>query len=322
MTTELPIVITEIEAIESLKDLKAKYQYIMDFCRENAIVLWTGDIVHTSMEYTLAKFEKPCSLDMEDTANITAKEEWDLFLSRLKKFNPSFVFVEMVNVASSVADTKPWCLYNHPSLGFSEERIDELRLELTEIWIKFARKHITFTAYLFYAESKVCIQYTYKSSLYLTLRDYERTEEDYLIEDKKEQIRQEKKDLEAELQYEREVQEEEEEENREQLEYEKQQQEHEEFIAPYIKELSQEKKLLLTKNSDQRYAVTRDFFGKRFNKIEAYAEQIAKRAMDIFEFDVLPTLVKNLKEEQKTVKQISDELGISLAKAKKIYAIV
>lgn len=90
----------------------------------------------------------------------------------------------------------------------------------------------------------------------------------------------------------------------------------------YARELCFEKRLMIAKNYEQRYSVAKDFFGERISEITVSIDAVVKRAMNIFDLEVFPNLVKELKQQGKTPKQIADELGVSLAKAKKVFAIV
>lgn len=96
-----------------------------------------------------------------------------------------------------------------------------------------------------------------------------------------------------------------------------------EKINDMARELSTEKKLGFARNSDQRRAVADLFFGNRLAEFDTQeVGQIATQASDIFELEILPVMVSDLKKSGKTPKDISEELGISAAKAKKIYAVV
>lgn len=108
----------------------------------------------------------------------------------------------------------------------------------------------------------------------------------------------------------------------EQQEYERSFEEARLECEKYARELSQEKRLMIARNYEQRYAVAKDFFGDRISEIKVSIDAVVREAVNIFELEVLPNLVKDLKEQGKTQKQVADGLGISLAKAKKIFAIV
>jgi Trp operon repressor len=89
------------------------------------------------------------------------------------------------------------------------------------------------------------------------------------------------------------------------------------------RELSQDSRLRLAKNRDQREAAFRLFFGKSSNKIDSYEiERIAQRAIGIFEIETLPKLVQDLLNNCQSAKEISENLGISLAKVKKVIAAI
>lgn len=95
-------------------------------------------------------------------------------------------------------------------------------------------------------------------------------------------------------------------------------------IEKLAQELSLERSLGLTRNREQRMAVAKKFFGDRWVHISKnYAtDWIGSRAVEIYDLDVLPRLTKELLVAGKSAKEISDELGISLAKAKKYIAVV
>lgn len=124
--------------------------------------------------------------------------------------------------------------------------------------------------------------------------------------------------------YDYEDEEETEEEKLEREAYEKQMEETRKKIEIFARELSQDKRLALTKNKDQRQSFARLFFKERLDKSwdDWGIEAMVVRAVNIFELEILPNLVLSLIKENKTAKQISDELGISLAKAKKLIAAV
>ncbi|MEF9957560.1 MAG: hypothetical protein RR677_06050 [Acinetobacter sp.] len=106
--------------------------------------------------------------------------------------------------------------------------------------------------------------------------------------------------------------------------YEKESEEKLAKIENFAKELSGDKRLALTKNKDQRNALAKMFFKERLGSSwnEWDIDRIVVRAINIYELEVLPKLVSDLVKQSKTPKQISDELGISLSKAKKVLAVV
>lgn len=106
--------------------------------------------------------------------------------------------------------------------------------------------------------------------------------------------------------------------------YEKELEKNFERIENFAREMSQDKRLALTRNKDQRSSLAKMFFKERLDKSwDSWdIETMVVRAVNIFELEILPNLVSSLIRQEKTAKQVSDELGISLAKAKKVIAAV
>lgn len=319
MAHEFPVLITKEEAFIALSTIESKYNYLLEYADKNNIFLCSGHLGNVAYNVSIFTAKKAQPFDAQQ--EIEDEYNWDFFIEKLNKDKPDYIMLEPIRACSNVKFTEPFFAYKY-RVKLPKPKKQELLDELNKIWELFQYKNISFRVYAFYTQHNLCLQYVYISNLYRTLAYYECTEDDFLLMEVVDYENALLLEEEEELKQKEDEEKEAEEERLEQFEYEKRQKEHEEFIAPYIEELSNHRELGLTKNKDQRYAVTKKFFGKRFNKIEQYSEQIARAAIDKFEFEKLPELVKNLKLQQKTEKQISDELGVALPKIKKIYAIL
>lgn len=307
MNNDCRFEIPDDEIIKSFQDLSSKHKYLTDFCRENSIPLWTGNLDKLSASFSLIKFSKlqPIENPFKPIDVDESKDEWSLFANRLKHFKPDFVNIQAIKPSYDLLNTFGYYLFNDLlKLGESDKRITFIK----STHERMQDKHVGIRILLFFSNSKICIEYELNTCIANLLTRYEKTEADL--------------DREEKLEHEKELQEEADADEEDQRDYDREFKEAQEAVEKYAKELSVERKLALTRNFDQRYAVAKTFFGDRISEIKVSIDAVTKRALDIFEIDVLPALVKELKDAGKTSKNVSDELGISIAKAKKIYAVV
>lgn len=280
----------------NFEDLRLKTQFLIDFCRENKIFLIDGKLESTPNNLAHVVF-RPNS-QISNLPN-TEQGTWDLLVSRFKHFKPASIIIEPIITPVRIEEV----LFFHLLADIDEDMRGFTNQQFNDWYQQVRYKCISFRLYAFYPEQAVYLDYIYRDG-FLKIFDLASQEIIDRYDDEHESDDEFKFDA-AYIE-----------------ESNKKLAEALADIEKYGKELSTERKIALTRNSEQRYAVAKEFFGERFSSIKTSIDAIVKRALDIFELEVLPNLVKNLKNEQKTVKQISDELGISLAKAKKIYAIV
>lgn len=296
--------IPDDEIIKSFQNLSSKHKYLTDFCRENSIPLWTGNLDKLSVSFSLIKFSKlqPIENPFKPIDVDESKDEWSLFANRLKHFKPDFVNIQAIKPSYDLLNTFGYYLFNDLlKLGEIDKRITFIK----STHERMQDKHVGIRILLFFSSSKICIEYELNTCIANLLTRYEKTEAD---------LEREAEEIEKEYLQEEEA---------EDLEYQKEQEEKYIKIDLLARELCKERKLMIAKNADQRAIVARDFFGKRISGMDSWdIETLAKKAIDIFDFDELPSLVSTLKNQGKTPKQISDELGIGLAKIKRVFAIV
>lgn len=293
--------LSDNKVIEEFQRIQSQSKYLTDYCRENSIPIFSGNLKKLSENYNIVELYTIDSIDNPFAKTKRLIDNWDYLVSRLKHCKPDFVILEKVIKHHSLEETFGYYVW-HKKIGLAVD--SDLVKKVIHLHGKVISDYLGIKAFLFFSKEKICITYILGGDLTCVLKKYEKTEEDF----------------------EREAEEEDsayfEEDEAEDLEYQKEQEERNAKIEVLARELSKERKLLLTKNREQREAVTREFFGKRMSEIDSWdIEPIARRAIDIFDFEELPSLVSELKNQGKTQKQISDELGIGLAKIKKVFAI-
>lgn len=249
-----------------------------------------------------ACFEIPTSSEVNNCVYISANEEY--IVKNIKKSPPCCIsYCAFVNHLNSFDDTEISDLFlNEEVIQLLVDRKKELIKEF-----EFLKgKEIGYEIYLHYPSVTYKFETgyipTYKAKkhvegnndglfdYYADLDDEEETEEDRL-------------DREA---------------------YEKEMAEKLAKIESFAKDLCGDKRLSLTKNKDQRNALAKLFFKERLDSSwsEWDIDRMVVRAINIYELEMLPNQVADLVKQNKTPKQISEELGISLAKAKKVISVI
>lgn len=223
----------------------------------------------------------------------------------IKKSPPSCIsYCEVVNYTNDFANTK---IFNIVSItkNLDETYNDFLNIKSDEFEF-LKNKIIGFKIYLHYPSVTYKIKTGYVDFFEeITYSEIDESEDD------------------IDTDYNDEEDEETEEERHEREEYEKNAKDLQYKMDALSKELSTDKRLALTRNKDQRYSLAKMYFGERLSGWSEWdIESIVVHAVNIFQIEVLPNLVLDLIKQGKTPKQISDALGISLAKARHLIAIV
>jgi hypothetical protein len=309
MKGPLRAILTADHFLACLKDVEEKHDIILDLFGNSAVNLWAGSVMALSASYNhfVAEALPPDGISPIYTDPLVASGQWEIFLANIKKNPPDFVLVETIYPPAQVEHTEIYAFLkqHREELGEDLEKYQEILMHQFDIMHGVS---ISFRVLAIYSGVSVCLSYTYWSPLLMMLGEHDLTQADVDAEpDEDTAIDDDWNDEPSE---------------EEEAEYQREQEAAMALIEQYARELSLEPRLALTRNADQRIAVAKEFFGDRYAGKEYSLDGIARRAMDIFEIDVLPGLVRSLKESGKSAKAISEELGISLAKAKKIFSIV
>lgn len=263
--------------------------------------IWRENLKAELNEYLTLSDNIACFLILDEIENsiCLSNNKVDI-ISNIKKNFPNCISYRAV--VNNIQDFSFTRFFNALSSEMNDEVINDFITQKKNEFDFLIDKEIGYEIYLHYQSVTYKIETGYVSAFKLS----ENIDLDDLfndLEDENEQETEEER-LEREA-YERE----------EELRYEK--------METLSRELSTDKRLALTRNRDQRKTIAKMFFGERIKEWEDWEiEQIVVRAVNIFELEILPSLVTTLINQNKTPKQISDELGISLAKAKKVIVAV
>lgn len=268
---------------------------------EESYLVWRENLKAELNEYLTLSDNIACFLIIEEIENSIRlfNNKVDI-ISNIKKNIPNCISYRVVE--NTIQDFSFTRFFNTLSSEINDEVINDFIAQKKNEFDFLIDKEIGYEIYLHYQSVTYKVETGYVSAFKLS----DNIDLDDLLND-----------------FEDESEQETEEERLEREAYEREEEARYEKMESLSRELSTDKRLALTRNRDQRKTIAKMFFGERIKELGDWEiEQIVVKSVNIFELEILPKLVTDLVKQNKTAKQISDELGISLAKARKVMVAV